>query len=225
MKLSPSLPTVLTDLCAFQQGAALRRLGSGEGGGDDRVDATIAYVGRTHARKEQGTQLVGKSDISVNHSMDAFLSAGVAKVCNDEFIFQGFANGFHNHLIDTNETVCYKLSHSNSNCYNGFFDSPTLHSGNLGSCVAGNRQHQPPPPAAQELAMKGDGGDRGGGGWGSRSRCRCSSRRTDQFQRKSESGNTSEMVRVNQECMCEIFARERMQGERRRRRAGVRSRN
>ena len=88
--------------------------------------------------------------------------------------------------------------------------------GNLGSCVAGNRQHQPPPPAAQELAMKGDGGDRGGG-WGSRSRCRCSSRRTDQFQRKSESGNTSEMVRVNEECKCEIFARERMHGERRRR--------
>ena len=50
--------TVLTDLCAFQQGAALRRVGSGEGGGDDRVDATIAYVGRTHARKEQGTQLL-----------------------------------------------------------------------------------------------------------------------------------------------------------------------
>ena len=116
-----------------------------------------------------------------------------------------------------------KLSHSNSNIDNGFFDSPTLHSGNLGPCVAGNRQHQP-PPAAQELAMKGDGGDRGGGGWGSRSRCRCSSRRTDQFQRKSESGNTSEMVRVNQECKCEIFAREKMQGERRRRHAGVRSR-
>ena len=95
--------------------------------------------------------------------------------------------------------------------------------GNLGSCVAGNRQHQPPPPAAQELAMKGDGGDRGGGGWGSRSRCRCSSRRTNQFQRKSESGNTSEMVRVNEECKCEIVAREKMQGERRRRHAGVRS--
>ena len=60
--LPPSLPTVLTDLCAFQQGAALRRVGNGEGGGDDRVDATIAYVGRTHARKEQGTQLLVNGD-------------------------------------------------------------------------------------------------------------------------------------------------------------------
>ena len=116
MKLSPSLPAVLTYLCAFQQGAALRRVGNGEGGGDDRVDATIAYVGRTHARKEQGTQVFGKwdkyRDISWNHSVDAPLSAGVGKVCNDEFIFQGFANGFHSHLIDTNETICCKLSHS-----------------------------------------------------------------------------------------------------------------
>ena len=53
-------PYPQTDLCAFQQGAALRRVGNGEGGGDDRVDATIAYVGRTHARKEQGTQLLVK---------------------------------------------------------------------------------------------------------------------------------------------------------------------
>ena len=89
VKISPSLPTVLTDPCAFQQGAALRRVGNGpaEGGGGaavavgDCVDATIAYVGRTHARKEQGTQLLVKwgkyYDIFKADWMDAYISAGV----------------------------------------------------------------------------------------------------------------------------------------------------
>ena len=87
MKLSPSLPTVLTDLCAFQQGAALRRVGNGEGGGDDRVDATIAYVGRTHARKEQGTQLLvngGKYYDMISLRLNGW--TGVWEVCNDKFI-------------------------------------------------------------------------------------------------------------------------------------------